>query len=101
MTRAHDARTHPPALALEGVAFRYPDGTPALDSVDLVIEPGTRVAIVGQNGSGKSTLVRHYNGLLRPSTGRVLHDGRDIRARHVADLAATVGLVFQDPDRQV
>jgi len=86
---------------VEGVAFTYPGGTEALAGVDLVIPPGRRIAIVGQNGSGKSTLVRHLNGLLRPTAGRVLLDGADTAGRHVADLARTVGLVFQNPDRQL
>jgi energy-coupling factor transport system ATP-binding protein len=90
-----------PAVEFVGVSFAYPDGTQALDGVNLRIEPGERVAIVGQNGSGKSTLVRHLNGLLRPTAGRVLLDGRDIRDVHVAKLAALVGLAFQNPDRQL
>ena len=65
------------------------------------IEPGESVAIVGQNGSGKSTLVRHLNGLLRPTEGRVLHDGADVAGARVAALAARVGIVFQNPDRQI
>lgn len=73
----------------------------ALDGVDLRIGPGERVAIIGQNGSGKSTLVRHLNGLLRPTAGRVLIDGSDVRRVRVAELAARVGVVFQDPDRQI
>jgi energy-coupling factor transport system ATP-binding protein len=88
-------------IAVEGLVFRYPDGTLALDGVDLAIDTGERVAIVGQNGSGKSTLIRHLVGLLRPSAGRVLIDGRDIAAERVARLAATVGIAFQDPDRQI
>jgi energy-coupling factor transport system ATP-binding protein len=88
-------------VAFEDVRFTYPDGTPALDGVTLELPAGSRVAIVGQNGSGKSTLVRHLNGLLRPTKGRVTHGGRGIEDRHVADLARTVGLVFQDPDRQI
>jgi energy-coupling factor transport system ATP-binding protein len=67
----------------------------------LRIEPGELVALVGQNGSGKTTLVRHLNGLLRPSAGRVLLDGSDAAALTVAQLARRVGLVFQDPDRQI
>jgi energy-coupling factor transport system ATP-binding protein len=59
------------------------------------------VALVGQNGSGKTTLVRHLNGLLRPTSGRVLVDGQDAADRTVAQLARDVGLVFQDPDRQI
>ncbi len=89
------------ALALESVVFVYPDGTRALDGVDLRIAAGERVAIVGQNGSGKSTLVRQLNGLLRPTEGRVLVDGQDVARMHVAQLAARVGLAFQNPDRQI
>ncbi len=88
-------------LELRGVGFTYPGGTRALDGVDLVVGPGERVAIIGQNGSGKSTLVRHLDGLLRPSEGEVLHDGTDIRDQRVARLAARVGVVFQNPDRQI
>jgi len=90
-----------PSIELDAVSFAYPDGTRALSGVTLRIEPGESVAIVGQNGSGKSTLVRHLNGLLRPTTGRVLLDGRDVRLTHVARLAGLVGLAFQNPDRQL
>ncbi|MGD0123007.1 MAG: ABC transporter ATP-binding protein [Candidatus Limnocylindrales bacterium] len=90
-----------PSIELEGVSFVYPEGTRALDEVSLRIEPGERVAIVGQNGSGKSTLARHLNGLLRPTEGRVLLGGADTRTHHVARLARLVGLAFQNPDRQL
>jgi energy-coupling factor transport system ATP-binding protein len=88
-------------LQAEGLVHVYGGETRALDGVDLAIRRGERVAIVGQNGSGKSTLVRHFNGLLRPTEGRVLVDGRDTEGQRVAHLAATVGLAFQDPDRQI
>ena len=88
-------------LAAVGVRYAYPDGTVALDGVELTIPPGQRLAIVGRNGSGKSTLIRHFVGLLRPTTGAILHDGRDIVATRVAHLARTVGVAFQDPDRQI
>ena len=88
-------------IAVESVVFVYPDGTRALDGVDLRVAPGERLAIVGQNGSGKSTLVRHLNGLLRPTEGRVLVGGEDATRFHVAQLAARVGLAFQNPDRQI
>jgi energy-coupling factor transport system ATP-binding protein len=88
-------------LRTEGLVHVYAGATRALDGVDLAIARGERVAIVGQNGSGKSTLVRHFNGLLRPTEGRVLVDGADVADRRVAHLAATVGLAFQDPDRQI
>ena len=89
------------AIRVEHVGFVYPDGTRALTDVDVEFGPGESVAIVGQNGSGKSTLVRHINGLLRPTEGRVLHDGEDVAGRRVAALAASVGIVFQNPDRQI
>ena len=95
------AGSETPSIALESVSFLYPDGTKALDEVSLRIEPGERVAIVGQNGSGKSTFARHLNGLLRPTEGRVLRGGADTRTLHVARLAGLVGLAFQNPDRQL
>jgi energy-coupling factor transport system ATP-binding protein len=88
-------------IRCEGLGFTYPDGTRALDGVDLQIGAGERVAIIGQNGSGKSTLVRQWNGLLRPTEGRVLVDGQPTEGRRVAALARVVGLAFQDPDRQI
>src|SRR5712691_10057628 len=90
-----------PALRTEDLVHVYPGGTRALDGVDLAIRRGERVAIIGQNGSGKTTLVRHFNGLLRPTEGRVLVDGADAAGRRVAALSRSVGLAFQDPDRQI
>ncbi len=89
-------------LLLDRVSYRYPNGGAlALDGVELRVAAGERVALVGQNGSGKTTLVRHLNGLLRPTLGRVLHDGTDVVRQSVARLSHSVGLVFQDPDRQI
>ena len=89
-------------VAVEGLVHVYREGSVrALDGVDLGIGAGERVALIGQNGSGKTTLVRHLNGLLRPTAGRVLVDGADASILTVAQLASRVGLVFQDPDRQV
>jgi energy-coupling factor transport system ATP-binding protein len=89
-------------LRTEALVHVYAEGgVRALDGVDLHIRPGERVALIGQNGSGKTTLVRHLNGLLRPTEGRVFVDGVDAAGFTVAELARRVGLVFQDPDRQI
>jgi energy-coupling factor transport system ATP-binding protein len=90
------------SISVEALTHVYPDGeVRALDGVDLRIDDGESLALVGQNGSGKSTLARHMNGLLRPTAGHVLLDGQDTAPMTVATLARSVGLCFQDPDRQV
>ncbi|HYN68901.1 MAG TPA: ABC transporter ATP-binding protein [Candidatus Eisenbacteria bacterium] len=91
----------PPVIRCEGLVHVYPGGVRAVDGVDLEIRAGERVAIIGQNGSGKTSLVLHWNGLLRPTEGLVLIDGADAAERRVAQLARTVGIEFQDPDRQI
>lgn len=88
-------------IRCDGLVFSYPDGTRALDGLDLSIAAGERVAITGRNGSGKSTLVRHWNGLLWPTGGAVLIDGVPTTGRSVAELSRVVGLTFQDPGRQL
>jgi energy-coupling factor transport system ATP-binding protein len=88
-------------IEIDDLVHVYPEGTRALDGLQLHVATGETVAIVGQNGSGKSTLVRHLNGLLRPTRGTVKIGARDIASERVARIAATVGLVFQDPDRQI
>lgn len=95
-------RERPPVRAsVESLGHRYPGGVEAVRDVSLTFEPGSAVAIVGQNGSGKTTLVKHLDGLLRPTSGRVLLDGQSTATTPVDALAATVGLVFQDPDDQL
>ena len=91
----------PVRVAIEDLVHRYPTGIEAVRGVSLSIEPGESVAILGQNGSGKTTLVKHLNGLLRPAEGRVLLDGAPTEGRSIADLAGTIGFVFQNPDEQL
>jgi cobalt transport protein ATP-binding subunit len=81
--------------------YRYTPEIVALQGISLDIEEGDFVAIVGQNGSGKTTLARHFNGLLKPCSGRVVVDGRDTRGFQVKELARSVGYVFQNPDHQI
>ena len=80
-----------------------PDATTALDDVSFSIEEGDFVGIIGSTGSGKSTLISHFNGLNRPTSGRVLVDGQDLWGKG-ADLRAArflVGLVMQYPEYQL
>jgi len=88
-------------IEIEELVHVYSGETRAVNGVSLSIGAGEAIAVVGQNGSGKSTLVRHLNGLLRPTEGRVAIDGLDAAGRRVAQLAGIVGLAFQDPDRQI
>ena len=90
-----------PQLALEQVSFSYLDGTEALHDVSLAVTAGEFVALLGANGSGKTTLAKHLNGLLKPTSGCVRVNGRDTRPLRVAELARTVGYVFQNPDHQI
>jgi len=85
----------------------YSPGTPferaALEDVTLEIDDGEFVGIIGETGSGKSTLIQHFNGLLKPTRGRVLVDGVDIWQKDVRlkDIRQKVGLVFQYPEHQL
>jgi len=88
-------------IEVEDVYFTYPNGIESLKGISLKIEDGEFVAIMGQNGAGKTTLVKHFNGLLKPTRGRVLIDGVDTRHVSVAMLSRKVGFVFQNPDHQL
>ena len=89
-----------PTIEVVELVHRY-DTVEAVRGVSLSVAPGERVAIVGQNGSGKTTLVKHLVGLLRPLSGVVKLDGRDITEEPIHRLAGQVGFVFQDPDDQL
>ncbi|WP_447643216.1 energy-coupling factor ABC transporter ATP-binding protein [Nocardioides zeae] len=90
-----------PVLALDGVAFAYPDGHQALFGVDLRVDRGERVALLGPNGAGKTTLVLHLNGILSPGAGTVEVGGVAVGRRTLAEVRRRVGVVFQDPDDQL
>ena len=83
------------------VEFTYPGGARALDGVNLAVGRGDFVAIVGQNGAGKTTLTRHFNGLLRPSSGDIRVLGRSAQGVPTIELCRHVGYVFQNPDEQL
>jgi len=85
-------------ITFEGVSFRYGEaGRPSLAGVDLDVEPGSRLAVVGGTGSGKSTLAALVPRLYRPSAGRVLLDGHDVADLTLDSLRAAVGIVHQEP----
>ena len=90
-------------IQFENVHFSYPgDERESLHGVDLSIERGSFVAVLGQNGSGKSTLAKHMNAILVPDEGRVLVDGIDTADEsRILDVRRRVGMVFQNPDNQI
>ena len=89
-------------LQTEGLYYCYPTRDEfALSDVNLSIERGEFIALIGQNGSGKTTLIKHFNGLLKPTEGRVLVEGRETTDLLTSELARSVGYVFQNPDHQI
>ena len=85
-----------PALAFDGVAKRYADGSVAVAGVTLDVAAGAFVALVGASGSGKSTLLKTVNRLVEPSAGRVTIDGADVAAEPPWRLRRRIGYVFQN-----
>ena len=89
-------------LQAEGLSYKYPTREDyALLDVNLSVERGEFLALIGQNGSGKTTLVKHFNGLLKPTKGRMLVEGQETTGRPTSELAKFVGYVFQNPDHQI
>jgi len=88
-------------ITVENLVFTYPSGVTALNGITVSIPAGQRLAIVGQNGAGKTTLVRHFNGIFQPTEGTVTVGDWDTKGRDIAELAARVGYVFQNPDEQL
>ncbi len=102
---AEDER--PAVLRGEKVTYKYSIGTPfektAVNEVDIAINQGEFVGLIGHTGSGKSTLIQHFNGLVKPTSGRILVDGADIWSKgvNIRDIRFKVGLVFQYPEHQL
>ncbi len=92
-----------PLLAIRGLDYCYSGGIAALHQLDLRIEKGRKLAILGANGSGKTTLLLHLNGTFRPTRGDILLDGRPVsyNRRSLNDWRRRVGLVLQEPDDQL
>ena len=94
-------------IKTENLTYTYSQGTPfektAVDGVQLEIEGGELIGIIGHTGSGKSTLIQHFNGLIRPTSGKIYIDGQDIwdKSVKIRDIRFKVGLVFQYPEYQI
>jgi energy-coupling factor transport system ATP-binding protein len=98
---AADAARDEAIVRFEGVGFGYEPEAEILHGIDVQIRRGDVIAILGPNGAGKTTFVKHAIGLLRPTSGRVLVNGRDTREASVAEIAATLGYVFQSPSHML
>lgn len=88
-------------VRFEDVAFGYDQERQVLHGITLDIKRGDIIAVLGPNGSGKTTFVKHAIGLLKPKSGRVLVNGRDTREVSVAEIASTLGYVFQSPSHML
>ncbi len=89
------------AVETINLEYTYHDGTKALNSLNFAVEKGENMAILGPNGAGKSTLIHHFNGLLMPTSGKVVVLGKEVVNDNLDWVRQKVGLVFQDPDDQL
>jgi cobalt/nickel transport system ATP-binding protein len=90
----------PSMIQIEQLAYSYPDGKNALRNINLLVEAGEKIALVGANGAGKSTLLLHLNGILI-GQGRICIDGQELNKQTLGRIRAMVGVVFQNPDDQL
>ena len=90
-----------PLVRFDKVAFFYEEGRDVLQDINLTIDAGDIIAILGPNGAGKTTLVKHAIGLLKPKSGNVYVEGKDTRDLSVAEIASTLGYVFQSPSHML
>jgi cobalt/nickel transport system ATP-binding protein len=88
-------------LETRNLTHIYRGDVRALDGVDFVAERKSRIAVIGPNGAGKSTLFKHFNGILKPTSGEVLIRGEPITNANVREVRKFVGIVFQNPDDQI
>lgn len=90
-----------PLVKFEDIGFWYEEGRPVLHDINFTINRGDVIAVLGPNGAGKTTLVKHAIGLLKPKSGRMLVDGKDSKDTSVAQIAQTLGYVFQSPSHML
>ena len=91
----------PALIEVSNLSYQYNSTQKALQGVNLAIQAGEFVALIGENGAGKTTLAKHFNALLKPTCGDVVIDGMNTREFTTPQLAQTVGYVFQNPDHQI
>ncbi|KTF67866.1 MULTISPECIES: phosphonate ABC transporter ATP-binding protein [unclassified Sphingomonas] len=83
------------AIGFEGVGLRYPDGTRALEGIDLTVPAGQLCVLLGPSGAGKSSLLAMVNGLARPTAGNVIVDGRRLDRRALREVRPRIGMIHQ------
>jgi cobalt/nickel transport system ATP-binding protein len=83
------------------LSYVYPGNVKGLDAVNFIAERNSRIAVIGANGAGKSTLFKHFNGILRPTSGTVLIHGEPVTDQNIREVRKFVGLVFQNADDQI
>ncbi|NYT04441.1 MAG: ATP-binding cassette domain-containing protein [Candidatus Methanofastidiosa archaeon] len=88
-------------MDIKDIHFVYPESKEILKGVTLSVREGEFLSLVGQNGSGKTTLAKHFNGLLRPTKGKVFILGEDTKNSSIAELSRKVGHLFQNPENQI
>lgn len=88
-------------IDVKDLEHKYPNGKKALKGASLSIREGEFLAVLGHNGSGKTTLVKHFNGLLQPTEGNVIVNGKDTKDSSIFEIGKEVGYVFQNPDHQI
>lgn len=88
-------------IDVNNLEYTYSNGNKVLKGIDLQIREGEFIAVLGQNGSGKTTFVKHLNGLLIPTAGSVVINGKDTRKTSIYEIGKYVGYVFQNPDHQI
>lgn len=91
----------PSLFSINGLCYTYPNGIQALSGIDLNIDSGESIALVGQNGSGKTTLIKLLSGLLKPEKGTVRYKGESLSDPHLSRVRPEIGVLFQDPDDQL
>lgn len=83
------------------LSYVYPGNVKALEGINFIAPRNARIAVIGSNGAGKSTLFKHFNGILKPTSGSVLIKGEPITKNNIREVRKFVGIVFQNPDDQI